>query len=81
MFTHPKLDPVNDLHLLEEGGLSGLAGAEQQDLDHLLETPPLHLQVAVDPPTLDPPLNLLGTFLYEAMNNSSLAADIERVDN
>ena len=85
LFPYPKLDPVNDLHLLEEGGLAGLAGSEQQDLDHLLEAPPLHLQVPVDPATLDPPLNLLGTFLErrlnEVVNRSPLSRNGYRMES
>ena len=61
--THPELDAVYDFHLLEKGRLAGLAGAEQQNLDHPLEAPLLHLQVAVDAPALDAALHLLGTFL------------------
>ena len=61
--THPEFDAVYDLHLLEKGRLAGLAGAEQQDLDHPLEAPLLHLQVAVDATALDAALHLLGTLL------------------
>ena len=68
--THPEVDPVYDLHLLEEGRLAGLSGAQQQDLDHPLETALLHLQIAVDAPTLDPPLHLLGTFLSKKRSSS-----------
>lgn len=62
-FTNPEVDPVYDLHLLEEGRLAGLSGAQQQYLDQPIEAAPLHLQIPVDAATLDPPLHLLGTFL------------------
>ena len=48
--THrlPAVDGVEDLHLLDDGALAGLAGAEQEDLDDLAVPRLVPAQLLVD---------------------------------
>lgn len=61
--SHLEFDPVDNPHLLEEGGLATLPGPEEQQLDLPAEGLPILLQHAIYFLALVPLLDLLGAKL------------------
>ncbi len=62
-----ELEPVDDLHLLEESRLAALARAEEQQLDEPAELGFVLLEDLVDPAALFAPFDLLGRVVEQAL--------------